>query len=279
MHKIILLVAIVFITLGTMQAADNFPEVHGWQIVSGPETYTSDDLWEIINGAADKYLQYGFRQLQYGVYQSAEGVEINVYIYQHADLKHAFGIYTQEKADDVTSIGLGAEGYIRGETVVFFKDCYYVKLYSNTQGVNNSIEKIASLIDKQMIVASAMPIALDMLPKLNIIENSETFIPNNLLGLSFLGNAYVADYEYNGSRYQVFAMMHSSSGNGHETINKYADFAGQKVDIKQNIFIEINDKYNGMVALVWKGNTVFGLVGYPPEPLYSQVVDVLLSTR
>ena len=36
-------------------------EIPGWQIAEGPVSYPPDDLYEYLDGGAERYLTYGFR--------------------------------------------------------------------------------------------------------------------------------------------------------------------------------------------------------------------------
>ncbi|MFH1574022.1 MAG: DUF6599 family protein, partial [Acidobacteriota bacterium] len=71
--------------------------VAGWSAADQPRFFGPGDLWEYINGAADGYLTYGFRQVVTAEYSHSETQSQAVIdIYRMQDPRNAFGIYTQE---------------------------------------------------------------------------------------------------------------------------------------------------------------------------------------
>ena len=63
-----------------------FPEIEGWSLQIQEKVYTPDNLWDIINGAADLYLSYDFRKLHLAEYKDTTGLEVRIEIYHHNTL-------------------------------------------------------------------------------------------------------------------------------------------------------------------------------------------------
>ena len=57
--------------------------------------YTADNLWEVINGAAELYLAYDFQDLHQAIYSADNEREVRVELYRHSypgeHLWHLFG--------------------------------------------------------------------------------------------------------------------------------------------------------------------------------------------
>lgn len=270
-------VALALVLTATTYANDLFPEIKGWKLKTEIAEYNPDNLWGIINGAADKYLQFNFQKLYFGVYESTDGAEINVYIYQHADINNAFGIYRNERNDDFVNNKIGTQGYTIEETVNFFKGNCYVKLYSNTKGTVTSIEELAVEISKAIKTENEWPNALLTLPKENIIEGSQLYIPKNLMGLSFMPPAFTADYKTSDEKYQVFIIERELETDCQKVFSDYLAFAKQCIPVDENTVLTITDKYNGSVYLVWKGNRIYGLAGEPSEAIQTEVTQYFLK--
>ena len=59
--KIMKITALLVLAASIPLSAVEFPDVEGWEKTSEVKTYTPDNLWEYINGAADQFIEYGFR--------------------------------------------------------------------------------------------------------------------------------------------------------------------------------------------------------------------------
>ena len=258
-------------------ANEYFPTVEGLTLKGDIAEYDADNLWNIIDGAADKYLRFNFEKLYFGIYTDDNGNDINVYIYQHADLNNAFGIYTQERNDDFITNGIGTEGYTIHESVNFFRNNFYVKLYSNTKGTALTIEKLAKQICKALPGDNSWSGLLNKLPKENKLENSESFIPTNYMGLGFMPPVFEAKYKSEEDTYQVFIIERESASDCQAVIKDYLAFAKQSVTVDENTPLSITDKYNGVIILIWKGNMIYGISGEPSENITSVVANNIIG--
>ena len=84
----------------------------GWALEGPVKTYTPDDLFEYINGEAELYLQYGFKDLVSGFYlkDKDEKQGVSADIYRMASPLEAFGLYTPVPGDG----GQNRSGRLRG---------------------------------------------------------------------------------------------------------------------------------------------------------------------
>ena len=69
-------------------------EAAGWNLDGEPERYQGEDLFRMINGGADIYHEYGFRQVVRAEYLGPEGKSVKLEIYQMVSPAAAYGIYT-----------------------------------------------------------------------------------------------------------------------------------------------------------------------------------------
>lgn len=106
-------------------------EVQGWAVSRASRSYTADNLWEAIDGAADGFLAYGVQEVVTGNYkQAGTGNEAAVEIYQMKDALNAYGKYSEERNADYRFIDVGNEAYSGGTSLNFWKGAYYVKITS-----------------------------------------------------------------------------------------------------------------------------------------------------
>ena len=80
---------------------DLLPVVEGMKESASPQIYFPETLFEYINGAAEIYLSYDFKELIVAEYQkSGSSDSIAVEIYDMGNHKNSFGIYSAERYPD-----------------------------------------------------------------------------------------------------------------------------------------------------------------------------------
>ena len=126
---------ILFIAVYVSYAQESlFPQISGWKITQDDPVYTANNLWDIIDGAADLFLEYSFIDLHIARYISTDSIEVKVELYRHASDVDAFGIYSQERDTGYHFIPLGIQGYIQQGVLNFLTGSYYIKLSTYRAG-------------------------------------------------------------------------------------------------------------------------------------------------
>lgn len=119
--------------------------VNGWKLSEEIEKYSGDDLFLFINGGAEIYHEYGFREVLSGVYKKPGFKPINAEIYEMEDPSAAFGIYTFKAGSDRRNIGAGNESSLEDYYLNFWKGNYLVTLtgFDEDKRTTDSIVLIA----------------------------------------------------------------------------------------------------------------------------------------
>ncbi len=68
-------------------------DLAGWRLVEPGKLYVGEELCDPINGAAEKYFQFGFKEAAFGMYAKGEGL-LEVQIYEMGSPDDACGIYS-----------------------------------------------------------------------------------------------------------------------------------------------------------------------------------------
>ncbi len=241
--------------------ANLFPDLEGWKKPDSLSNYTADNLWDIIDGAADGYLLYDFEQMTMGDYTLDNGQYITLEIYRHQSTEDAFGIYSQERPSKAIYNEVGGQGYQEVATMNFFAGRYYVKIRcsGNTAFEINSVSKlgetIASLIDPE----TKLPTQLTLFPIEGKIPNSEQYINENFIGYSFLRNAFIANYTAKGANFNIFIISNNTPEETKTMLESFLKNNGKEpVNLQPGIF-DIKDKYNGIMKILWKGKYLCGV--------------------
>ena len=103
-----------------------FPKIPGWQISEEDQVYDANNLWDIIDGAADLFLEYYFVDLHTARYINTDSIEVKVELYRHNSPVNAFGMYSQERDPGYHFIQVGVQGYIEEGVLNFLDGVYYI---------------------------------------------------------------------------------------------------------------------------------------------------------
>lgn len=245
------------IIINPLYGGIQFPQIEGWQVSEETRNYQPDNLFDYINGAAELFLTYNFQELHVKEYQQSEKT-VKIEVYRHATTLDAFGMYSQERYQDVDFMSIGAQAYGGDGYLNFLKDRYYVKLvayHTPIESLKLMASKMAELLDGK----NQFPSELDLLPEKGRKPASEKYIADNYLGLSFLNQVVAADYNGKGSDYSVFVVQ-GSPEQLRNILSRYSSFVKKPLkNIDEGVY-EFKDPYNGSVILKWRGGTITGFI-------------------
>ena len=214
--------------LSTGAALPGADDLTGWEMVSQPENYGPENLWDYINGQAEFYLNYGFLRVDTAEYRAQSGApSVVVEIYQMASAEEAFGIYAAERNPDDRAIEMGSGGYLGSNVLNFWQGKNYVKLISfeSSASTEDALIALAREISTRNPAGSGMPEEFSYFPDEGRIEASERFFPRGFLGQSYLTRAYRVDYAHrNGGSFQLFLARLDSREEVRAALARYADF-------------------------------------------------------
>ncbi len=264
MKKIFLFTHLLLLISFQARAFD-FPEVNGWKPVSDMTTYSPDNLYEYINGAADQYLDYGFvllhtRDLDGGA------VQVALDIYDMGNRLNAFGIYKTERPPNQERLAIGTEAVISPPyQCILLKDNFYVK-------VNVFEGEITGETGKQLLKAVAealpgtakFPTELELLPDEGKIADSESFAKNNYLGLTELKDCVYATYKDGEKTFQHFILLPTNVENLKE---KWYSVASKWNTVPHKKFRIMSRKipYKGLNGVLRLDNKIIGVTDCADE--------------
>jgi hypothetical protein len=247
-------------------AADvTFPEIKGWKLQVDKMVYTNDNLWEVIDGAAELYLAYNFQDLHQAIYAAENEREVKVELYRHDTPVNTYGIYTAERMPDYTFIETGVQGYTSPDILNFFTGCFYVKISS--YGRNNVDEKtlkaIAGEVSLRLNQQGSWPGEIHLFPAEGMAPMSDAYVASNFMGYSFFRSAFTARYSA-GGEFTLF-IMHGKAGEAESMLKSYLGTVKEdSIAKKDNIFV-VRDPYNGKVVLSKKGDYLVGAMNAADE--------------
>jgi hypothetical protein len=259
-----LLTAFLLVILYSSSASQEFtmPELQGYRKNTEYPVFTPETLGSLKNVDAEKYLSYGFADLQVAEYKKGKNV-IRLEIYRHTDNTLAFGIYSSERSSSFRFLNLGAQGYSVDGAVNFFKGNYYVKLktYSKNEKTLQAEESLARRVSDMLPGDSKLPSVLTRFPEIGKIQNEETYINENVLGHKFLSKAFKAGYLIGTDNFSIYIIERNSSEETRQMVDTFLKSAGMDVSENDSGKYLFTDGYNGTVFLAFKENEIVIIAG------------------
>ena len=245
-------------------AAAQPPEFHvpvpaGWTAVDQEYRYGRDNLWEYINGAAELFLTYRFRELIVADFEQGD-LALTVSVYDMSGALDAFGAFESEKpaeADHLEDVGSAAvlQPPYQG---LLLKDRFYVKIES---GGGDVTAEILSAAMKDIAAAlpgdNELPPQLAALPEDGRVPGTVAFAGANFLGLDDLTNCLHANYKTaDGKEYRLFVMSPTAT----YLKNKAGRWNREEHDGVLCFHRQI--PYSGAVVLMGDSDRMLGVSGF-----------------
>lgn len=164
-------------------------ELKGFELKTEPEYYQGDDLFYLINGGADIYLEYGFKDVISGSYENETGVSFKAEIYQMLNDSAAYGIFSFNRNDKTIYHDIGDESIRQDDFLIFIKGRFYVVFTTQS----NREEQIVNLLAKARLTEAHIK-GSGNVPVL--VSEYESLAPNAiyLRGNLALSNIYLFDF-------------------------------------------------------------------------------------
>jgi hypothetical protein len=253
-----------------------FPDFSGWKLKEDERIYTGKDLWELIDGAADIFLSYDFKDLRIAEYSNKDEI-IRVELYRQSTPDNAFGIYTAERMPDYPQVSVGSQGYKSQGVLNFLAGNYYVKIMSAgaVEAEENAIAQLAGRINEMLAQPVGLPDVLKLFPAEGKEDLSDTYIAQNFLGYSFLHSAFTMKYKTE-DEFQLFIIKDTPEELQH-MLDEYSKMLkDEKLRMKENLIVA-RDPYNGTLFMEKKGNYLVGVINTEKEAIATGYIQKVIQ--
>jgi hypothetical protein len=207
-------VALSLIVLSCQPAPQGFLDIAGWSPLGEPSSYGPDGLWEVINGAADTFLDYGLEELTAQQYSNGS-VTVTVNAYDMGTPLNAYGVYRVEAPEGDLVVDAGSEAVVSPPyQCLLLKDRTYVKVEAYEGDIDEAtgrelVEEIANALPG----SAEPPPEVAALPAEGMITRSARYTRRGLFALAEIDEAVHASYvDDDGTEYRVFVLLSGSEG-------------------------------------------------------------------
>lgn len=258
------------------------PSLPGWVEAEETQRYQPETLFEYINGAAESYLAYDFRELAVGQFRKEGSAgSLTVEVYDMGQPRNAFGIYGTERYPESRFVQVGVQGYLEEGLLNFLAGRYYVKLMCYDCGAETEsvLETAARDAAGKAGEIPGFPDVLSAFPRAELVANSEKFVLKNFLGQSFLEAGYTALYRREGREFECFIMEAGSGEEAEAMLRKLVERAAAESLPGLEGSYRWRDRYLGNMYLLRSGRFLCGLMRVPDGGADSAGPDLAFMAR
>lgn len=127
-------------------------EVSGWTKTGDTRNFTASDLWNYIDGDAERYVKAGVQTTSTADYNFQNKFDAVADIYSMADMAGARTILESEPAGQATAAQFGDSARLYTGGLVFRKGRYLVRIvaYKQSPEVQQAVQNLGREIEKRL---------------------------------------------------------------------------------------------------------------------------------
>ncbi len=166
MMRILISFLLIIVSVVSVNAAENLSDllptdnaVEGWLRSGEPESFKGENLFIMIDGGADIYHEYGFKQVVSQGYSNASSASVTVEIYQMASPAAAYGMYSFKIGTEGQSVTLGQAAFLEEYYInVWQGDLLMTIIGSDAKPATvAAIQRMAGMIADSYPVSGSVP--------------------------------------------------------------------------------------------------------------------------
>jgi hypothetical protein len=157
-------------------------EVGAWKPEYEPQHVEGEDLFSLINGGAEIYHEYGFKQAVVQSYVDENERSLNLEIYEMSDPHAAYGIYTFKKGDKGRDLDVGDAASQQDYYLNAWKGNFLVTVvgFDSEKETIDGLRILADAVAGRITLQGQKPPLLDLLPKQGLDPSSIKYLKGNL---------------------------------------------------------------------------------------------------
>ncbi|MDH4198093.1 MAG: hypothetical protein OEW05_11830, partial [Candidatus Aminicenantes bacterium] len=158
-------------------------DLKGWAPSGRPEVFQGEALYEYIDGGAEIYQEYGFREVAVQDYKSPSGNTVSLEVYLMDSAGAAYGIYTFKTTGEGRATGW--EG-VEGEIESYYLNMWRGPFLATVTGLDERPETRAGVIALGQATAAKMngplerPVLVESLPRAGLKPGATKYLRGRL---------------------------------------------------------------------------------------------------
>ncbi len=205
--------------------------VEGWSMDGKVTFFDKDTLFDRIDGESELFFPYGFELLAYARYENRQDpkIAIDADVYKMGSVLDAFGMFANYRRKDDADAAIGGGGTVSSSQLFFYQDRYFVRLQitGTTSAYQDIYLTCAKAISKNLPQNTGRPRELEALMVPAVVEKSERYVAQSLLGYVFFRQGLIAEAFVNGEQLQVFIVPEQTLETARKTFDEYCSYLKQ----------------------------------------------------
>jgi hypothetical protein len=262
--------------------------LEGWSVAEGPLTYRPDDLYQYLDGAAPRYLDYGFREAVHVRYALGGDPQASVTldVYDMGSALGAFGIYSSARPRGVEPRPWGAEGYRSDTVAAAWKGHAYVHVQADDErpALAGMAERLVAGVAERARGQTEAPAILRPLPPEGRVPRSERYVARGLLGHAFLPGGVLATYALDGREAELYFSALKDAAEAQAAVIRLRAHHGQQGATVHDVRgigafgFRHEDPTWGSGTVVAAGRFVAGTQGHLPDETQRRLLGLLVAS-
>lgn len=198
----------------------------GWSQSGAVRLVNGQELFQVIDGAGAKYIEYGFRQMARTDYRKAgTQLVVTAEVYDMGSVLGAFGQYSLQLSDSrdpasmqPRAVAQGGGGFLGTSQLVFWRGQYFVVLnLADDSGEQDEAALATSAREVLPALATTMAASIPGetappappagMPTDSLVWGGLTYLASNVLGVEQSGAGWVGHYQVAGGARYRFAYL------------------------------------------------------------------------
>jgi hypothetical protein len=251
------------------------------------EVYTADNLYEKINGKAPLYIESGFVKLftRRFINKEDENLWMELFIFDMADIKNAYSVYSVQRRPDVEFLPDMQFGYRTGDAPYFVHGRYYVEFIASSKSdeLFKAIMETVQKIRTNLAVDTADKIPeLSFFPQENLVAGSPKLYLESAFGFEGFRDIFTAQYKFGDETITAFFSRKDAAAEATKAFESYHKFliengAEVKSAISKNLEGKVLDFYGTTEIVFATGPFVAGIHEAENQQSAEKLATILLN--
>jgi hypothetical protein len=191
-----------------------------------PERFDSETLSEKIDGKAELYLSSGFASLQCQRFSvtRAEGVWVEVFLYDMGDPRNAFSVFSSQRRAEAEDVPLTRFAYRTSNALFLAHGKEYLEIIGSDEALGEETLAMGRrFVESRPLDGEGLD-ELSSFPKEGLDAASITLLSANVFGYELLDNTYLAAYVVGASKLTAFVSRRAAEGEAGQLAMAYVQF-------------------------------------------------------
>jgi len=234
-----------------------------WIAAEPARTFGPANLYEEIDGEAELFLPYAFRELTVAILTPAgnETAEVRLELFRHGTPRDAFGVYSQHRFPGQERMHVGSsEAVVSATSLDFFRGTRFVRLRSaSRKATRTDLENLGREISNLLPGTGDPPLETEALRIPGLVDGSIVFHRRALLGYEVLAPGYEAKYSGDGMAGTIILITPEDAGTASRFMQRISGALPGFARIDEDLFRA--DLPSGTLWLISRNGFHFGVAG------------------